>query len=158
MGLEPTDSGKRFRILNQKSGYYLGLEGDSSHWKNDDVCLAIRDPDLYRPTLENSQVWTFIMYRTNQWLLMNQYSMLVACISRRSTSNDGVAIQYHTQGLDFQLWNLIQRSNQTWLIQNVSSGKFIGPHGRSTSENKVIIQWDDQTSLDNYQAWELQPA
>ncbi|MFD2234581.1 RICIN domain-containing protein [Phaeospirillum tilakii] len=156
MSFDPRKPFSRVRILNNKSGLYLGLEGKEDNWSGDDTSLAIRQLDSSHPDLESPQVWSIIQYRPAGWIMLNQFSMKVACIRDRSTDNGATAIQYHTEGLSFQQWNFVQQDNQTWLIQNLHSNRFIGPQGRSVQENHYVIQWNDQSGDDTYQAWTFQ--
>ena len=152
MAIDPRKSQARVRIKNIKSGRYLSIEGDASNWSNDDASLTIRD-FLNLPTLESPQVWNIIQFRSESWVLLNQYSMCVACIRNRSTDIDATVIQYHTQDLAFQQWNFEQLENGNWLIKNLNSNKYIGPQNRSTANDHYCIQWDNQTSEDSYQEW-----
>ena len=157
MAIDPKQVHARVMIQNIKSGRYLSIEGDNSNWSKDDASLTIRD-SLNLPVLESPQVWNIIQIRKSSWILLNQYSMNVACIRGRSTDNGATVIQYHTQGIAFQEWDFRQLQNGNWLIRNQNSEKYIGPQNRSTANDHYCIQWDDQTGEDSYQQWQFNPV
>jgi hypothetical protein len=155
--IDPRSPRLKVRIKNVKSGRYLSLQGDQANWERDDTSLSIRDwMVMDKPQLESPQVWNIIQYRDDIWILMNQFSLNLACIRGRETGNGATAIQhnYHrTPGQPFQMWRFKWLPNGHWLIQNVYSGKYLGPESRRTDNDHHCIQWDDQTGEDNYQEW-----
>lgn len=158
--MDPRQLLVQVRIKNVKSGRYLSIQGnDLSYWNSDDASLTIRDK-LNRSTVENPQVWNVIQFRPGKWILLNQYSMRVACIRGRSDDNDATVIQYHIQNETipndpFQLWTFERLDNGNWYIQNVKSKKCIGPQDRSTANDHYCIQYDKQPE-DSYQQWEFE--
>jgi hypothetical protein len=148
----------RVHIINVKSSKYLSIGGREANWNNNEAELTIRDLDENYAHLKSPQVWNIIQFREKPektWILLNQYSMRLACISGRSTLNDARVIQYHTENEDFQQWIFLPQADSNWLIQNKNSGKCIGPHGRSTQEDNYCIQYDNQTGEDPYQLWQF---
>ena len=153
--IDPMQPLVRVRIKNVKSGRYLSIQGEKSDWNNDDASLTIRDW-LNIPTLGSPQVRNIIQFRETAWILLNQYSMRVACIRARSTDNNATVIQYFTQNDIFQQWNFEKLENGNWLIKNLNSKKYIGPENRSTSNDHFCIQWDNQTKEDSFQEWQFE--
>ncbi|MEG3921277.1 hypothetical protein QUA07_19515 [Microcoleus sp. T3_A4] len=158
--IDPRKTYLRVRIKNIKSQRYLSIEGDKQNWDNDGASLTIRDPiSLDDDPVVNPQVWHIIQFRSDAWIILNQYNAHLASIRDRSKDDRATAIIHHSEigsaAEPFQQWTFVSHEKgDGWLIQNMNSKKYIGPQDRSTeNDHFCIIQFDNQTKEDNYQLW-----
>lgn len=155
---DPRKTHLRVRIKNIKSQRYLSIEGDRQNWDNDGASLTIRKAISLDDPLVNPQVWHIIQFRSDAWIILNQYNSHLASIRARSKDNNATAIIHHSEILwtsePFQQWTFGSHENgDGWLIQNKNSKKYIGPQGRNTGNDHFCVQFDDETIKDSYQLW-----
>lgn len=84
--------------------------------------------------------------------LVNAGTGMVLGIQNMSTSDGGLAVQWHDSGTADHNWQLITDGADVRL-RNVHSGKVLGVENMSTADNARVLQWSDNGTADH--RWRL---
>ena len=85
---------------------------------------------------------------TASYRLVNAGSGMVLGIQNMSTSDGGLAVQWHDSGTADHNWQMITDGSDVRL-RNVHSGKVLGVENMSTSDNARVLQWSDTGTADH---------
>lgn len=80
--------------------------------------------------------------------LVNAATGMVLGVQNMSTSDGGLAVQWHDSGTADHNWQLITDGSDVRL-RNVHSGKVLGVENMSTADNARVLQWSDTGTADH---------
>jgi len=121
-----------FYLVNVKSGFYLGVEGDSLEDGADVVQRAAGPSD--------SMVWAFDYTGSGAFRITNKNSGKVLDVPDESTE-DGILLgQWEGNGGDHQAFIVVDIGQGRYLVRNQNSGKYVGVVGGSTTDGADIEQ------------------
>ncbi|ANZ41514.1 hypothetical protein BBK82_41750 [Lentzea guizhouensis] len=86
--------------------------------------------------------------------LVNAGSGMVLGVQDMSTSDGGLAVQWHDSGTADHNWQLVTDGSDVRL-RNQHSGKVLGVENMSTADNARVLQWSDNGTADH--RWTLLP-
>ncbi|MGW6932947.1 beta-L-arabinofuranosidase domain-containing protein [Lentzea sp. NPDC054927] len=85
---------------------------------------------------------------TTSYRLVNAGTGMVLGVQNMSTSDGGLAVQWHDSGTADHNWQLITDGSDVRL-RNVHSGKVLGVENMSTADNARVLQWSDNGTADH---------
>jgi hypothetical protein len=133
-------------IKNEKSGLYLGVEGESTA----DGAALIQTAN----TGSDSLVWALDYTGSGAFRLTNQNSDKVLDVPDESTA-DGVLLgQWEGNGGEHQAFVVVDIGQGRYRIRNVNSGKFVGVVDGSTVDGAGVEQ--RALTEGNEQVWRLE--
>jgi DUF1680 family protein len=91
---------------------------------------------------------------TTSYRLVNAGTGMVLGIQNMSTTDGGLAVQWHDNGTADHNWQMITDGSNVRL-RNVHSGKVLGVENMSTADNARVLQWSDTGTADH--RWTLVP-
>ncbi|ONI91796.1 hypothetical protein ALI22I_06830, partial [Saccharothrix sp. ALI-22-I] len=80
--------------------------------------------------------------------LVNVGTGMVLGVKDMSTSDGGLAVQWHDNGTADHNWQLVTDGGNVRL-RNVHSGKVLGVENMSTADNARVLQWSDTGTADH---------
>ncbi|MFD5825899.1 beta-L-arabinofuranosidase domain-containing protein [Lentzea sp. NPDC060358] len=86
--------------------------------------------------------------------LVNAGTGMVLGVQNMSTSDGGLAVQWHDSGTADHNWQMITDGSDV-RFRNVHSGKVLGVENMSTADNARVLQWGDTGTADH--RWTLLP-
>lgn len=125
-------SNKNFRIVSEKSGKALDVEGGSTENSGDIVQTAVGS--------STSQEWSFNYNGAGYFRVTNRKSGKIIDVPDESTADGVELVQWDSHDGDNQVWLIMDQGGGLYRIRNKKSGKFMSVVGASEAEGAAIEQ------------------
>ena len=142
-----------YQLRHVYSSKLLSIKGQSRSDNAQAIIFQDQSVAVSEEEFTNYQVWRLFVrgWDKGGFVIQNNHSGKILCISGRATISKAKAVQYKNQELPHQKWMFELDASNDFKISNVNSDLLLSVQDGATKNESLVVQLEDQP----HQSWQF---